>query len=122
MTRTRNLSPWAYWRLRLDATAVRDPCPVDDLARFDTWRAEARDRLARALGPSPAEVPLDLEVLATDDTPSYRREHVVFDTEAGMSVPAFLLVPHARRAPGPAVLAVHGHGPGKAAVCGLVES
>ena len=38
-----------------------------------------------------------------------------------MSVPAYLLVPHARRnsAPGPAVLAVHGHGPGKARVCGV---
>jgi dienelactone hydrolase len=38
-----------------------------------------------------------------------------------MSVPAYLLVPHARvDAPaGPAVLAVHGHGPGKARVCGI---
>ncbi len=38
-----------------------------------------------------------------------------------MSVPAYLLVPHARRdaGPGPAVLAVHGHGAGKSLVCGL---
>ena len=46
---------------------------------------------------------------------------IVFDVEETMSVPAYLLVPHARRevAPGPAVLAVHGHGPGKALVCGI---
>jgi dienelactone hydrolase len=34
-------------------------------------------------------------------------------------VPAFLLVPHERTARGPAVLAQHGHGPGKSEVCGL---
>ena len=36
-----------------------------------------------------------------------------------MSVPAYLLVPDGRVAPGPAVLAAHGHGPGKAEACGL---
>jgi fermentation-respiration switch protein FrsA (DUF1100 family) len=36
-----------------------------------------------------------------------------------MSVPAYLLVPDTRRSPGSAVLAVHGHGPGKSRVCGL---
>ena len=36
-----------------------------------------------------------------------------------MSVPAFLLVPNDRTEPGPAVLAQHGHGPGKSEVCGL---
>ena len=35
-----------------------------------------------------------------------------------MSVPAYLLVPDGRRTPGTAVLAVHGHGPGKSRVCG----
>jgi dienelactone hydrolase len=38
-----------------------------------------------------------------------------------MSMPAYLLVPHERVAPGSAVLAIHGHGPGKAVLCGLVE-
>ena len=36
-----------------------------------------------------------------------------------MSVPAYLLVPDGRGAPGSAVLAVHGHGPGKSRICGL---
>lgn len=62
---------------------------------------------------------LELEVLDVADAGRYRREHVVFDTEAAMSVPAYLLVPHIRSEPGAAVLAVHGHGPGKDAVCGL---
>ena len=36
-----------------------------------------------------------------------------------MSVPAYLLVPDGRTEPGPAILASHGHGPGKALVVGL---
>jgi dienelactone hydrolase len=44
---------------------------------------------------------------------------LVFDTEDTMSVPAYLLVPERRTEPGTAVLAVHGHGPGKSRICGL---
>ena len=36
-----------------------------------------------------------------------------------MSVPAYLLVPDGRVAEGPAVLACHGHGPGKSQAVGL---
>ena len=41
-----------------------------------------------------------------------------------MSVPAYLLVPDSRRdrPPGPAVLACHGHGPGKSQVVGLTHT
>ena len=49
----------------------------------------------------------------------YLRQRIVFDTEDTMSVPAYLLIPDDRVAPGSAVLAVHGHGPGKSRVCGL---
>jgi dienelactone hydrolase len=73
------------------------------------------------LGPAPEPVPLDLEVTETVDCGSYRRERVVFDTEATMAVPAYLLVPHDRVEAGPAVLAIHGHGPGKARICGVTE-
>ena len=38
-----------------------------------------------------------------------------------MSVPAYLLVPHDRVEPGPALLAIHGHGPGKARICGVTD-
>jgi dienelactone hydrolase len=94
--------------------------PVDDLvAAFSAWRERALGRLRDLMGGDPSLVPLDVEVMSATDAGAYRREHVVFDTEAAMSVPAYLLVPHERTTPGPAVLAVHGHGPGKDAVCGL---
>src|SRR5580693_1876943 len=71
------------------------------------------------MGPPPPRVPLELETLETVACDGYRRHTIVFDTETTMSVPAYLLVPHGRSAPGPAVLAMHGHGAGKSTVVGL---
>jgi dienelactone hydrolase len=119
LTRTRNLSPWAYWRLRLDTVTPADPLPVDGLDQFDAWRERVHARLVDAFGADPERVPLDVEVLDVDETETYRREHIVFDAERTMSVPAYLLIPHTRQEPGAAVLAMHGHGAGKRAVCGL---
>ena len=75
--------------------------------------------LAGLLGQLPARVPLNIETLETVACDGYQRHSIVFDTEDVMSVPAYLLVPDDRRTPGPAVLAVHGHGPGKSIVVGL---
>ena len=120
MSGRRNFSNWAYWRLHLDRASAALPArPADD----EQWRAHTRAELGALLGSHPAPVPLDLEVTDEVDCGDYTRTRIVFDVEDTMSVPAFLLVPHARRAarPGPAVLAIHGHGPGKSLVCGLDE-
>ena len=125
MSRTRNFSNWAYWRLHLERTtaafsgATAEPfgaLPAD----LDAWREQTRAQLDRLLGAHPVGVPLELETTEAVDCGDYSRARIVFDVEETMSVPAYLLVPHARRdaAPGPAVLAVHGHGPGKSLVCG----
>ncbi len=120
--KVRNFSPWAYWMLRLQAGTPLDPCPVDQPRAIPEWRERARARLHALMGPAPERVPLDLEVRDSVDCGTYQRESIVFDSEPGMSVPAFLLVPHGRTAPGPAVLAQHGHGPGKSEVCGLDDA
>jgi dienelactone hydrolase len=115
----RNFSNWAYWRLQLERVAASGVwSPADD---DDAWRARTRAELATRLGPHPQSVPLDLEVTEEVDCGGYARQRIVFDVEETMSVPAYLLVPHERReaAPGPAVLAIHGHGSGKSLVCGI---
>lgn len=119
--RVRNLSPWSLWRLRLEEVRPSQPLPADPAA-IPAWRARLRGRLADLLGPLPHAVPPDVEVTASVDCGSYRRDRLVFDTEPGMSVAAFLLVPHDRDEDGPAVLAVHGHGPGKSEVCGVDDA
>jgi hypothetical protein len=110
VSRVRNFSNWAYWRLDLERIAATGPAPPAD---DDAWRARTRAQLDARLGAHPAPVPLDLESTEEIDCGDYMRVRIVFDTEETMSVPAYLLVPHARRdaPPGPAVLAVHGRGP-----------
>jgi dienelactone hydrolase len=118
--RPRNFSLWAYWQLRLAATAPPEAAPIGEgEPEFEAYRERARERLRTLLGGWPERVPLDIEVLERDDAGSYTRERIVFDSEATMSVPAYLLVPHARTEPGAAVLAIHGHGAGKSMVCGI---
>lgn len=116
--RARNLSPWAQWQLHLAALHQADPFPESPGA-LGPWCERVRDRLTQMFGTLPTPVPLDVEVLGSVDCGSYRRDTVVFDSEATMSVPAYVLVPHERREPGPGVLAIHGHGPGKDEVCGI---
>ncbi|HMK63531.1 MAG TPA: alpha/beta fold hydrolase [Acidimicrobiales bacterium] len=118
--RTRNFSPWHAWMVALGRTEQVDPFPSDgDADAVLAWRGRCRQRLHELLGRLPERVPLQLETIEQVECEGYRRQLVVFDTEDTMSVPAYLLVPHERNAPGPAVLAVHGHGPGKGLVVGL---
>jgi dienelactone hydrolase len=122
---TRNFSPWASWMLQLAESVPADPLPDADhlVAEFDAWRDRAAERLSAWTDPRPRAVPLQLEttgsVVVADG--GYTRHRVVFDAEATMSVPAYLLVPDDRAEPGSAVLAIHGHGTGKDEVCGLVD-
>lgn len=106
---------------RLANSRHEGPAPVGP-AGLAQWRQRRRQRLSDLLGPWPPSTALDMEVLGTVECDGYTRSSVVFDSEPTMSVPAYLLVPSGRQGPGPAVLAVHGHGPGKSQVCGLAPS
>jgi dienelactone hydrolase len=119
----RNFSSWRWFRRNLEQADVEEPCPEEggvDALKY--WRLRLAARLDHALGPQPDAVPLAVEVLDSVDCGTYRRDHVVYDSERFMSVPAYLLVPHDRHEPGPAMLAVHGHGPGKDETCAVVET
>lgn len=124
----RNYSPWRWFLHNLPEATSSLPAVLDgagdppDPAVVRSRVRRLRRDLDKALGRLPDPVPLRLEVLDSVDAGSYSRHHVVYDSERWMSVPAYLLVPHDREEsgrPGPAVLAQHGHGPGKAEVCGL---
>ena len=118
--RRRNLSPWASWSLHLRSVVDEDPCP-EAAAAVPAWRERVRARLAEMLGSPPPAVPLDAEVTDEVDAGDHVRRRILYDVEPTMSVPAYLLVPKDRvdGPPGAAVLAVHGHGPGKEMICGL---
>jgi dienelactone hydrolase len=117
-TRLRNFSPWFQAVSRLMATEQDDPLP-DDPGGFDSWKGRFQARLQDLLAPWPQPVPTNTEVTEEVAADGYVQQRIVFDTEDTMSVPAYLLVPDDRTEPGSAVLAVHGHGPGKSRVCGV---
>lgn len=118
-TRERNFSPWANAMLELETFQPVERVPTV-AASVPGWRARSRGRLTDLLGRFPRHVSLDPEITDSVDCGNYTRDRIVFDTEAAMSVPAYLMVPKTRRRQGPAVIAVHGHGPGKDQVAGVV--
>src|SRR4029078_4555822 len=94
VSRRRNFSNWAYWRVQLDEVVASDPCPLTATStEFDAWRVRPRARLVDALGPAPADrVPLDMEVTESVDCGDYQRDRIVFDTDTTMAALALLLV------------------------------
>ena len=118
LTSPRNFSPWSQWMTRLATVHPADPLPSAG-AEIGAWLPRVRARLDGLLGDFPSRVPLNLETTHRTSCDGYHRERIVFDTEDTMSVPAYLLVPDDRVEAGPAVLAIHGHGPGKSQVCGV---
>lgn len=93
-------------------------------AEWRAWRAELAAKTWELLRvPQEPQVALNPRVVEVVQDDGFRREKVVYDTMAGVSVPAWLLVPDGAL-PGrnPAVLALHGHPFGKSAVVGLPEN
>lgn len=91
---------------------------------WERWEVRFRSRLLELLGRRPDPVPLEPEVLESVDCGSYTREKVVFDADRHSSVVACVLVPKGLKAGErrPVVLAAHGHGRGKADICGVAET
>jgi dienelactone hydrolase len=89
------------------------------------WREALTLRLSELLGRFPRErADLNPETIERVRCDGYLREKIVFESETGVSVPAYLLIPDgvSRDRPGRAVLCLHGHGRGKADVVGLAAT
>ena len=113
----RNFSPWFQVVTRLMATEESDRCPTTPPGSRRGGRFRARlDGHAGAVARPGAPRHRGHEEVACD---GYRGTGWSSTPRTTMSVPG--LPPGARRpqAPGSAVLAVHGHGPGKSRICGV---
>ncbi|MBM3852751.1 MAG: hypothetical protein FJ399_06305, partial [Verrucomicrobia bacterium] len=98
------------------------PLRAGNEAEFGQWRSDARAALRDLLGLDRMEsCALEPKLLLTEEVPEGRREKWILQTEPGVWMPLYALVPrHPRCAPRcPAVIAPHGHdGGGKLAVAG----
>jgi dienelactone hydrolase len=84
-------------------------------AEWAAWQRALIATLHQLLGPMPAAPPLDAHLLEVEELPDYRLEKVAFQSEAGVYVPCYVLIPRAVTPPYRAVIALHGHGSGGSA-------
>ena len=102
----------------------RPDCEFTGRTRTDLkkWRAEFARHYRRCLGPWPRPAPLRVRILGRRKCDGFIREKVVFESTPGIHVPAYILTPAglAKGEKRPGILAAHGHGRGKASICGVV--
>src|SRR5215469_6348367 len=96
-------------------------CEATDPSQLAAWQEAFGAKLRELMSPFPAAAPLDPQVLERVPEDGYVREAIVFPSEPGVLVPAYLLLPTTRAEAErrPAILALHGHGNGKDDVCGI---
>ena len=116
--RTRNFSNWAYWRLQLERGRVARRAPPPTTTRGgrapapSSRRGSVRiPRRCRSTSRSPRRSTAATTRARGSCSTSKRRCRCPRISSSRTRA--------ANAAPGPAVLAIHGHGPGKSLVCGI---
>ncbi|MBX7257491.1 MAG: alpha/beta hydrolase family protein [Candidatus Hydrogenedentes bacterium] len=113
-----------YMRARFDETgrALRFAGSTpNDVA---VWRETARAKLREIIGiPTMKRAPLNPNVTESVDCGDYTRERVEIQTEPGIVMPVYVLIPKEGKKPFPVMIAPHGHGGGgKLAVAGVGDN
>jgi dienelactone hydrolase len=113
----------ASLRMRLQAANRQQGFRARTVEEWRVWRAMLLGTLRQLLGVD-RMVPTDLapRVTETVQLDGYRRERVEIDTEPGVTMPLYVLIPDDLHETAPAVLAPHGHSSGgKFAPAGRVD-
>ena len=86
------------------------------------WQTGLRQKVVECLGEMPAPVSPDPHMLGESDEGDHLRQKWVIRTEADFWQPFYLLLPKNGDTPAPAVIALHGHGPGKSRTVGTADT
>jgi dienelactone hydrolase len=109
-----------YLRKQLAQNTPRLAFSAANLTAWEGWRRELRNKLYALLGPWPTPSPIKAATIALVDAGSHWREEVILSSEDHPDISGYLLLPKRENLRAcPAILALHGHGPGKAEVVGL---
>jgi len=118
------LTTQPYFRNRWATVGRRLAFKATDLAEWQTWREDLRCTL-RALTGYDTMVKTAANPRITDvtDLDDYTRQHIEIDTEPGVVMTLFALVPKSGCPPYPVVITPHGHSSGgKLAVAGIRDN
>ncbi len=87
------------------------------------WQQELRKALLETLRirPEPGRRPRVLISEASVDCGDYTRQKLSIEAHDGVAIPCYLLVPRNAPFPAPALVALHGHGPGKVLPVGIAN-
>lgn len=83
------------------------------------WKQALREKLYQLLSPWPAPAAICARTCAVEEAGTHWREAVELTSEGHPPISGYLLRPKRTVGTRPAILALHGHGPGKAEVVGL---
>jgi dienelactone hydrolase len=118
----RGFSSMEYFNARCSDVEPLFAFDAGNLAEARRWRIRAQAKVRDLMGEAPESVGLEAETVESVDLGTYIRERVIFDADAHSSVPAYILVPKNLDQPAPALLCLHGHGPGKDVVAGVTNA
>ena len=98
---------------RFAAVSRRLGFRAESLEEWKAWREELREKLRELMGcTTMRKAPLEPKLTEETDCGEYLRQRIEIQTEPGVVMPLYALVPTAAKDPFPAVLAPHGHGGG----------
>ena len=112
-----------YLQRRWDAVGRKLAFSAEDEASWRAWRQKTVRKLRSLIGFGSMErAALNPRVTEEVDFQDYTRQRVEIQTEPGVIMPIYVLIPKASQPPYPVVLAPHGHGfGGKLSVAGRSE-
>ena len=118
----RRFDPVAYTHDLFAAARRQLRFQARDRTDAERWQKSLRAKLIELMGGLPGErSPLRPITLETRTFPGYTREKIVFDSRAGVSVLAYLLLPQQARRPAPVMICSPGHGRGVDDIIGIDE-
>jgi dienelactone hydrolase len=118
----RGFDPVAYTRDLYAGAARQLRFRAADRSAAEAWQKTLRAKLTELVGGFPAtRAPLRAITLETRAFRGYTREKIVFDSQPGVSVLAYLLMPEKVRRPAGVMICIPGHGRGVDDIVGIDE-